>query len=100
MHCERCDQWLQELLNGGEPDAVLADHIASCPACGELYESAVSLRKGLSLLPPPELPPDLGGRIVSAVLFDRKRRARRRQVLGRVVALAAAVLLALFVANS
>jgi hypothetical protein len=99
MTCERCDEWLQDLLDGGEPDALQADHIASCPACAELYESALSLRKRLSLLAPPSPPRDLSGRVVSAVLFDRKRRTRRQQV-ARVAALAASVLLVLSITDS
>jgi hypothetical protein len=99
MICERCDEWLHELLDGGEPDAALVDHIASCPACAGLYESARSLRKGLSLLAPPTFPSGLGDRVVTAVLFDRKRRSRRRQLLGRVAALAAGVLLVVSIAD-
>jgi hypothetical protein len=100
MSCERCDQWLQELLDGIEPDALVMDHVAACPVCSELHESALGLLKGLSLLPSPEIPAALGGRIVSAVVFDRKRRSRRRQLLARVVALAAGVLVVLSVADS
>src|SRR5437773_987148 len=100
MSCERCDQWLQDVLDGVEPDVVLVEHLASCAACRDLYESAATLAQSLRRMPRPAPVEELADRIVSAVLFDRKRRQRRRQTVARVAALAAAILLAWFVAGS
>jgi hypothetical protein len=97
MSCEHCEQWLQEVLDGVEPDITLIEHLVACPACRDLYESALDLRKGLAEMPRPEPSPELTSRVVSAVLFDRKRRQRRRQVFARVAALAAGILVVLFV---
>ena len=96
MTCERCAQWLEDLFDGAEPDAALVDHLVACSSCRELYESAVALRKGLALMPRPEPPPELPGRIVSAVLFDRRQRQNRRRIVSGIAAFAAAVLIALF----
>lgn len=98
-HCDQCDLWLQELLDGTEPGAAVVEHLGQCSTCHELYEAAAELRRGLALLPPPEPSADLSGRIVTAVLFDRRRQARRRRVVARVAALAAAVLVAWFIAD-
>jgi len=91
MSCEHCDQWLQEVLDGAEPDLALIEHLVACPSCRDLYESALALRKGLAEMPRPVTPPELTDRVVSAVLFDRKRRQRRRQTFARVAALAASI---------
>jgi len=97
--CDRCDTWLQELLDGNEPDGAVLEHLASCPNCRALYESAAELRRGLALLPPPEPPVGLEDRLIAALLFDRRRRAGRRRFIVRVAALAAAILIAVLVAE-
>src|SRR5205807_10475002 len=99
MSCEHCDRWLQEVLDGVEPDLVLIEHLVACPACRDLYESALALRKGLAEMPRPEPPLELTGRVVSAVRFDRKRRQRRRQTFARCAALAASILVVLFISE-
>jgi len=98
-HCDRCDVWLQEMLDGNEPDGAVLEHLAGCPACRALYESAVGLRRGLALLPPPEPPASLEDRVVAAVLSDRRRRARRRHFIIRAAALAATVLVVILIAE-
>ena len=99
MTCERCDLWLQELFDGAEPDAALIEHLVACPACRELYESAVGLQKGLEEMQRPLPSPEFTGRVVSAVLFDRRKRQKRRQIVARAAALAAAILVVLFAAG-
>jgi hypothetical protein len=99
MSCEHCVQWLQEVLDGAEPDLALIEHLVTCPACRDLYESALALRKGLAEMPRPEPTPELTDRVVSAVLFDRKRRQRRRRTFARIAALAASILVVLFVSK-
>lgn len=96
MTCERCDQWLEELFAGAEPDAVLIEHLVACRACRTLYESAVALRKGLAEMLPPQPAPELTDRIVTSVLFDRRRRQARRRIVARAAALAAGILVVLF----
>jgi predicted anti-sigma-YlaC factor YlaD len=97
MTCERCEHWLQEVLDGVEPDGALLEHIAGCPACRDVYESALTLTHALRHLPRPLPAPGLAPRIVSAVLADRQQRRRRRLVWARTGALAAGLLLAFLI---
>jgi predicted anti-sigma-YlaC factor YlaD len=99
MSCERCDEWVQEVLDGVEPNGELIEHLVCCPACRELYESAVTLAEGARRLPRPMAPEGLTDCIVLAVRADRRRRQGHRRTWGRAAALAAAVLLALFIAG-
>jgi predicted anti-sigma-YlaC factor YlaD len=94
MMCERCDQWLQDLLDGAEPDAALLEHLPRCAACRDLYESGVALARGVRLFPRPQPPEGLTDRIVTAVRVDRRRRQRFRLTWARVAVVVAAVLLA------
>jgi hypothetical protein len=99
--CDHCDDWLQDLLDGNEPGDAVLEHLSACPECRELHDSAVALRQGLALLPPPaEAPDDLSDRVVTAVLFDRKRRQKARRLIARVAALAAGVLLAVLLTEA
>jgi predicted anti-sigma-YlaC factor YlaD len=98
MNCERCDQWLQEVLDGIEPDVGTIEHLSCCIPCRDLYESAVALNRELRSERRPEPPEGLTDRIVSAVRLDRKRRQKRRQTWARVAVLAAAILVAWLVA--
>ncbi len=99
MNCEHCDQWLQEVLDGAEPDTPLVEHLVACPVCRDLYESALALRKGIADMPRPEPTAGLTDRVVTSVLFDRKQRQRQRQTWSRVAGLAASMLVALFVSE-
>src|SRR5262249_1508232 len=97
MICERCDQLLQDLLGGAGPGAALLEHLAGCVSCRELYESGITLARGVRALRRPQPPEGLTDRIVAAVRLDRKRRQGRRLTWARVAVVAAAILLALLV---
>ncbi len=100
MSCDHCDLWLQEVLDGVELDASLAEHLLSCSACRDLYESALTLRRGLAGGAIPQAEPDLTDRIVTAVVLDRRRRQRRRRLVAYSAALAACILVGWFLATS
>src|SRR5688572_8905525 len=96
MTCDRCDQWLEQLFDGAEPDTALIEHLVACRACRTLYESAMVLRKSLAEMPSPRPAPGFTDRIVSSVLFDRRCRQTRRRIVARAAALAAGILAVLF----
>jgi hypothetical protein len=99
MSCERCDDWLQQLLDGEEPPGEAHDHFAACPGCRELYESALGLRQSLRLIEPPVVPAGMSVRIVEAILADRRKRRFLSRTFRRAASLAAAILLVFLVAD-
>lgn len=95
MSCERCGEWLNQVLDGEEPSPEYRAHLDTCRDCTELFEAAMSLRRGLSVMPLAEAPAGFTDRVVHSVVFDRQRR-RTRGTWIAAAALAAAVLLAVF----
>jgi hypothetical protein len=101
MNCPEAHDWLQRRLDGEALDGdALVVHLAACPTCREAHATAQRLLDGLRQRVPPAPPVDLAQRIAARVLADQvSRRARRRLVAGAgltTAALAASVLLALW----
>jgi hypothetical protein len=100
MNCTDCQERLQARLDGeGVPADEIAAHLAACPECRALEAAARRMQAGLRLRTPPVPPAGLAERITAGVLADRRRRTRRRLAfVGVVTALAASLLMALFIA--
>jgi hypothetical protein len=100
MNCTDCQERLQARLDGeGVPADEIAAHLATCPECRELEAAARRMQAGLRLLTPPVPPGGFAERVTAGVLADRRRRVRRRLAfVGVVTALAASVLVVLFIA--
>lgn len=103
MSCSEFQHLLQQRLDGEpqpEPNPT-ASHAAQCPACRALEAAAERLEEGLRLLRPPAPSEDLGKRIVADVLAERRQRDRLRyRRLALVGAVAASLLLAVFLGRS
>jgi anti-sigma factor RsiW len=97
MNCSESHDLLQQRLDGEAlaDRAALERHLAQCPDCRTLHAAAGRLEEGLRHISPPVPPPGLGTAIVARALADRRAR-RRRRVLGGM-ALAASLLLAVWV---
>ncbi len=98
MTCHDCQILLQQSLDHETiaDSAGLEQHLAGCADCRAWQAAARQLEKGIRHLPRPEPTPELTRRIVRAVLAERRMR-RRRHVL-TVSALAASLLIAVFLA--
>lgn len=103
MSCFEFQHLLQQRLDGGpqpQPDAG-ERHAGQCPACRALEAAAERLEEGLRLLRPPAPSEDLGKRIVAGVLAERRRRNQLRyRRLALVGAVAASLLLAVFLGRA
>ena len=99
MNCRDYQDWLQAELDreAFAPASELADHVASCSDCRQLQAAMGRLQRGLRSQPPIPVPPDLCSRIVSSVLGERRRRQQRRRLLAGALALAACILIAIWV---
>ena len=98
MTCSEIHDLLQQRLDG-EPiaeGAVLDRHLAACSACRELVASANRLEDYFRSLVSPTPPADLSQRILARWLEEHRQQARWRRRLLTSVAIAAALLLALF----
>jgi predicted anti-sigma-YlaC factor YlaD len=98
MTCSEIHQLLQRRLDG-EPitdRGELGRHLADCPACRDLFASAQRLQECLQSLTSPVPPVDLSQRILGRWLEERRAQARWRRRLLTGVAVAAALLLAVF----
>jgi len=101
MSCSEFQQRLQQRLDGEpkpEPNPI-ERHVVQCSACRALEAAADRLEEGLRLLRPPAAPDDLGQRIVAGVLADQRHRLRYRR-LALAGAVAASLLLAVFLGYS
>jgi hypothetical protein len=96
MNCADYETWMQQRLDGaaGPPDE--GDrHRASCPACASLHQALGRLEEGLRRRPRPTPPERLAESIVFQVRAEQ-RAAGRRRVLVYAAALAACLLLGLY----
>ncbi|MBY0526227.1 MAG: zf-HC2 domain-containing protein [Gemmataceae bacterium] len=100
MNCVQSHDLLQRRLDGEAiPNrAALDQHLNNCPECRHLHAAAGSFEEGLRLLTIPVAPKGLTAAIVGQVMADRRARQRRRRWVA-VAALAAGVLVAVFVAR-
>jgi predicted anti-sigma-YlaC factor YlaD len=98
MNCLECQDVLQDRLDGASGDQSEAErHLASCPACREWYAAARRLQEGVRFLAPAVPPAGLADRITGRVLAERRARLAWRGRRRTALALAASLLLALFV---
>jgi hypothetical protein len=100
MNCHDCRQQLQARLDGAAvPADEIAAHLAACPECRDLEAAAQRLQTGLRLLTPPAPPTGFAERLAAGVLADRRRKVRRRRLVfaGVIGALAASLLVVLFI---
>lgn len=98
MNCTESLDLLNQRLDGtpSADRAALAEHLSSCPECRALHAVAGRLEDGLRLLAPPAPPPGLNAAIVGRVLEDRRARLRLRRTWFAAAAVAAGLLLAVF----
>jgi hypothetical protein len=100
MNCDDCRQRLQLRLDG--KDGVgddLETHLVHCSSCRELDAAARRLLAGLLTAPAPTPPAGLAERIVAGVLADRRRRRRRPVLAAGALALAASLVLAVWLGH-
>jgi hypothetical protein len=96
MNCLECQKWLQDLLDGDESIAGHAHvqaHLHACAACRELFGAAEVLGQALRIRPFPLPPPNFADKVVTRLLWDRRKRARSYQWYGLAASLAAVGLL-------
>jgi len=101
MNCTESHDLLQQRLDG-EPiadRAALDQHLSACSDCRLLHAATGRLEDGLRLLTPPAALPALTMTIVDCVLDDRRRRLRARRWF-TATALAASLLLAVFLGSA
>lgn len=93
MNCLASQEYIQRLLDGqrGRSPAGFADHLHACSECRDMHLAALVLQDGLTSLEWPEPSPDLGPRIVRAVLAERRARRRWSAATVHRLALAASV---------
>jgi hypothetical protein len=101
MNCLECQELLQERLDGQSvPDSPDLDaHLSHCAACRDQHAAALRLLEGLKEMPRPAPRPGFAQSIAATIINDRRQ--RRDKMRGRVLvtlALAASVLLMLFMA--
>src|SRR5262245_11394768 len=101
MNCLECQELLQDRLDGQSvPDSQEMDaHLSQCAGCRDQHAAALRLLEGLKEMPRPTPRPGFAQAIAASVIKDRRQ--RRDKMRGRVLvtlALAASVLLMLFMA--
>jgi hypothetical protein len=101
MNCLECQELLQERLDGQSvPDSQDLDaHLSHCANCRDQHAAALRLLEGLKEMPRPTPRPGFAQAIAATIINDRRQ--RRDKMRGRVLvtmALAASVLLMLFMA--
>lgn len=96
MNCLECQDILQRRLDGEAVDALvgLNTHLAECPECRLVHQTAQLLVDNLPHHKMPVPPAVLTRRIVNRVLADQKNRLASRRLMVRYLALAASLLLA------
>src|SRR5262245_56198560 len=101
MNCLECQEMLQERLDGHAPaDSPDAEaHLAQCATCRDQHAAALRLLEGMKEMPKPTPPPGFAQALASTVINDRRqRRDKLRRRLFVTAALAASIILTLFVA--
>lgn len=98
MNCTESLDLLNQRLDGDPlaDRAALEQHLRSCRDCRELHAAAGGLEEGLRLFPMPRPRPGLSDAIVAGVLADRRARIRQRRGWVAALAVAAALLVAVF----
>lgn len=101
MNCLECQDLLQERLDGRSiaESAEVDAHLSQCATCREQHAAALRLLEGLKEMPRPSVPSGLAQSLAAAVISDRRqRRDKTRRRVFVTMALAASVLLVLFMA--
>lgn len=99
MNCADFEDWVQRRLDGETGPSEAGDrHRASCSGCAALHEALGRLESGLTLGPAPRPPERLAETIVFQVLSEQ-RTAGRRRVLVYAAAMAACLLLGLYLGS-
>jgi hypothetical protein len=98
MNCTEAQKMLQQQLDGapGGDRLNLDQHLRSCGECRGMHAAAHRLEDGLRLLALPLPPPDFTSAVVGRVLADQRARQRSRRRWYAAAALAASLLLAVF----
>ena len=81
MECHGYQRLISRLVDG-ELEASLAhelnDHLAGCPACGQIYQRMLELNRGLGSVPSPALKPALAERVKERIA-DRRRAIEEKE---------------------
>lgn len=99
MNCKQIEPLLQDHLDGDllpSMQAVLEEHLGSCPSCRLMAAEMRSLGGGLADLPEVEEPADLACRIVADLPREQRGRSTSPRLIHRGVAALAAMVLAAF----
>ena len=99
MNCAEYQEWVQRRLDGEAGPAETGDgHRRACPRCAGMDEVVTRLERGLRLTPPVTPPDRLAESIVFQVLAEQ-RDAGRRRILVYAAAMAACVVLGLYIGS-
>jgi hypothetical protein len=100
MKCLECQELLQRRLDGESiASAALEQHLLECASCREQHLAVARLLEGLKELPSPQTPAGLPHSLTATILRDRRqRRDKLRRQVFLTAALAASVMLVLFLA--
>jgi hypothetical protein len=99
MNCADYQDWVQRRLDGDtEPSEVGDEHRRSCPQCARLDTAMARLERGLRLTPVP-LPSDRLAEMITYQVLSEQRTTARRRVLVYVAAMAACLLLGIYLGS-
>lgn len=96
MNCADYQDWIQHRLDGeAGPSEAGDEHRRSCPQCASLDTAMARLERGLRLTPVP-LPSDRLAEAITFQVLSEQRTTARRRVLVYVAAMAACLLLGIY----
>lgn len=99
MNCAEYQDWVQRRLDGeADPLEAGEDHRLACPRCAGIDEAVSRLERGLRLARPIPPPERLAENVVFQVLSEQHAAGRRR-VLVYVAAMAACLILGLYLGS-
>lgn len=97
MNCSEYQDWIQHRLDGDRNASEAGvQHRLSCARCAGLDEAVSRLERGLRLTPAPLPPPRLAESITHQVLWEQRAAGRRRAIV-YAAALAACLLLGIYI---
>src|SRR5262249_32944519 len=99
MNCADYQNWVQRKLDGeAEPSEAGDEHRPTCPRGASLEAAVARLERGLRLTPVP-LPPDRLAETITFQVMSEQRATSRRRVLIYVAAMAACLLLGIYLGS-
>ncbi len=99
MNCDQLDRWLDDYLDGDltrEQREILETHLHECEKCRAVVDRALSIQEALREIPVPPMRPGFASQAMKRAT-EHHSRHRRGFIAGFSSALAASVVLALFI---